>query len=102
MRNPWLDIPLRDYEGHMALPSIGQAARRAAGGRHSAAARRTGNRFALALQEPRVADPCHEARLARKAALPGDRGGLQGRRPSHADVIFRETVPVSDVPVVTK
>lgn len=25
MRNPWLDIPLADYEGHMALPSIGQA-----------------------------------------------------------------------------
>jgi ubiquinone/menaquinone biosynthesis C-methylase UbiE len=25
MRNPWLEIPLHDYEGHMALPSIGQA-----------------------------------------------------------------------------
>ena len=25
MRNPWLDIPLGDYEGHMALPSIGQS-----------------------------------------------------------------------------
>ena len=25
MRNPWLDIPLADYEGHMALPNIGQA-----------------------------------------------------------------------------
>jgi hypothetical protein len=25
MRNPWLDIPLEDYEGHMSLPSIGQA-----------------------------------------------------------------------------
>jgi ubiquinone/menaquinone biosynthesis C-methylase UbiE len=25
MRNPWLDIPLLDYEGHMALPNIGQA-----------------------------------------------------------------------------
>jgi hypothetical protein len=25
MRNPWLDIPLDDYEGHMALPSIGQS-----------------------------------------------------------------------------
>ncbi len=25
MRNPWLDIPLQDYEGHMSLPSIGQA-----------------------------------------------------------------------------
>jgi len=25
MRNPWLDIPLRDYEGHMALPGIAQA-----------------------------------------------------------------------------
>jgi len=24
-RNPWLDIPLEDYEGHMSLPSIGQA-----------------------------------------------------------------------------
>jgi hypothetical protein len=23
--NPWLEIPLEDYEGHMALPSIGQA-----------------------------------------------------------------------------
>jgi trans-aconitate methyltransferase len=23
--NPWLDIPLADYEGHMSLPSIGQA-----------------------------------------------------------------------------
>lgn len=25
MRNPWLDIPLMDYEGHMSLPSVGQA-----------------------------------------------------------------------------
>src|SRR5262245_59517031 len=24
--NPWLDIPLADYEGHMAMPAIGQAA----------------------------------------------------------------------------
>ncbi len=25
MRNPWLDIPLADYEGHMALPQVAQA-----------------------------------------------------------------------------
>lgn len=25
MRSPWLDIALADYEGHMALPGIGQA-----------------------------------------------------------------------------
>jgi len=25
MRNPWLDISLADYEGHMALPTVGQA-----------------------------------------------------------------------------
>jgi cyclopropane fatty-acyl-phospholipid synthase-like methyltransferase len=25
MRNPWLDIPLAEYEGHMALPAIAQA-----------------------------------------------------------------------------
>jgi SAM-dependent methyltransferase len=25
MNNPWLDIPLKDYEGHMSLPNIGQA-----------------------------------------------------------------------------
>jgi len=25
MRSPWLDIPLADYEGHMSLPTIGQA-----------------------------------------------------------------------------
>jgi ubiquinone/menaquinone biosynthesis C-methylase UbiE len=25
MSNPWLDIPLADYEGHMALPEVGQA-----------------------------------------------------------------------------
>jgi SAM-dependent methyltransferase len=25
MHNPWLDIPLEDYEGHMSLPAIGQA-----------------------------------------------------------------------------
>jgi SAM-dependent methyltransferase len=25
VRNPWLDIPLADYEGHMALPGVGQA-----------------------------------------------------------------------------
>lgn len=25
MSNPWLEIPLADYEAHMALPSIGQA-----------------------------------------------------------------------------
>jgi ubiquinone/menaquinone biosynthesis C-methylase UbiE len=25
MRNPWLDIPLADYEGHMALPEMDQA-----------------------------------------------------------------------------
>lgn len=24
MNNPWLDIPLEDYEGHMSLPDIGQ------------------------------------------------------------------------------
>jgi len=24
MKNPWLDIPLAHYEGHMALPSVGQ------------------------------------------------------------------------------
>jgi ubiquinone/menaquinone biosynthesis C-methylase UbiE len=24
-RNPWLDIPLEDYEGHMSLPEIAQA-----------------------------------------------------------------------------
>lgn len=26
MRSPWLDIPLGDYEGHMALPGVAQAA----------------------------------------------------------------------------
>jgi hypothetical protein len=25
MNNPWLTIPLADYEGHMALPAVGQA-----------------------------------------------------------------------------
>jgi ubiquinone/menaquinone biosynthesis C-methylase UbiE len=25
MKNPWLDIPLADYEGHMASPNVGQA-----------------------------------------------------------------------------
>jgi trans-aconitate methyltransferase len=25
VRNPWLDIPLADYEAHMALPTVGQA-----------------------------------------------------------------------------
>jgi hypothetical protein len=25
MRHPWLEIPIADYEAHMALPSIGQA-----------------------------------------------------------------------------
>jgi len=25
MKNPWLDIPLADYEGHMAMPHIAQA-----------------------------------------------------------------------------
>jgi hypothetical protein len=25
VRNPWLEIPLSDYEGHMELPQIGQA-----------------------------------------------------------------------------
>lgn len=25
MNNPWLDIPLDDYEGHMALPQVAQA-----------------------------------------------------------------------------
>ena len=25
MRNPWLDIPLADYEAHMSLPTIGQS-----------------------------------------------------------------------------
>ena len=25
MRNPWLDIPLADYEGHMASPEVSQA-----------------------------------------------------------------------------
>ena len=25
MQNPWLDIPLDDYEGHMALPQVAQA-----------------------------------------------------------------------------
>lgn len=25
MRNPWLKVPLDDYEAHMALPSVGQA-----------------------------------------------------------------------------
>ena len=25
MKNPWLTIPLEDYEGHMALPGVGQA-----------------------------------------------------------------------------
>ncbi len=25
MRNPWLDLPLADYEAHMALPHVGQA-----------------------------------------------------------------------------
>jgi len=25
MRNPWLDIPLAEYEGHMALPTVRQA-----------------------------------------------------------------------------
>ncbi len=25
MRNPWLDIPLADYEGHMGLPAVAQA-----------------------------------------------------------------------------
>src|SRR5579864_3580606 len=25
MKNPWLEIPLADYEGHMALPEVAQA-----------------------------------------------------------------------------
>lgn len=25
MKNPWLDIPLADYEGHMEMPNVGQA-----------------------------------------------------------------------------
>ena len=25
MSNPWLTIPLEDYEGHMAMPDVGQA-----------------------------------------------------------------------------
>ncbi|MFN8546642.1 MAG: methyltransferase domain-containing protein [Candidatus Eisenbacteria bacterium] len=25
MRNPWLEIPLSDYESHMSLPNVGQA-----------------------------------------------------------------------------
>lgn len=25
MRNPWLNIPLADYEGHMSLPTVGQS-----------------------------------------------------------------------------
>lgn len=25
MRNPWLEIPLADYEAHMALPQVAQA-----------------------------------------------------------------------------
>jgi hypothetical protein len=25
MNNPWLKIPLEDYEGHMAMPDVGQA-----------------------------------------------------------------------------
>ena len=25
MRSPWLDIPLADYEAHMALATVGQA-----------------------------------------------------------------------------
>jgi ubiquinone/menaquinone biosynthesis C-methylase UbiE len=25
MKNPWLTIPLNDYEGHMAMPDVGQA-----------------------------------------------------------------------------
>ena len=25
MNSPWLDVPLADYEGHMALPGIEQA-----------------------------------------------------------------------------
>lgn len=25
MRNPWLDIPLAEYEGHMSLPGVAQA-----------------------------------------------------------------------------
>jgi hypothetical protein len=25
MNDPWLDVPLADYEGHMALPGIEQA-----------------------------------------------------------------------------
>ena len=25
MKNPWLSIPLEDYEGHMALPDVRQA-----------------------------------------------------------------------------
>jgi hypothetical protein len=25
MKNPWLDIPLEDYESHMALPQVGQS-----------------------------------------------------------------------------
>lgn len=25
MKNPWLDVPLDEYEGHMAWPSVGQA-----------------------------------------------------------------------------
>ena len=25
MNNPWLDVPLEEYEGHMAWPAVGQA-----------------------------------------------------------------------------
>lgn len=31
MENPWLNIPLNDYEGHMDMPSVGQADMLAAG-----------------------------------------------------------------------
>jgi len=27
VKNPWLDIPLADYERHMALANVGQAQR---------------------------------------------------------------------------
>jgi SAM-dependent methyltransferase len=45
--NPWLEIPLADYEGHMDLPEVGQAAYLA--GRLEAWARTTGARSVAVL-----------------------------------------------------
>jgi hypothetical protein len=97
MSNPWLNIPLADYEGHMSLPAVGQAqmiaeqfaradaeaelsARRSSYRRIATATFGHSRGLIFALQVAGLPGLCHDTGGTRDTFPCGGGGGVRGRR----------------------